>query len=106
MTYRLSDHTTADDARRYRDDAEVSLHWHGEPIARLREFLVSRGAWSRGDEEHALADATAEIERAAEAYLAMPPQPISAMFDHVFAELPASLASQRAQVIEGEAAGG
>jgi 2-oxoisovalerate dehydrogenase E1 component alpha subunit len=106
LTYRLSDHTTADDARRYRDDAEVSLHWHSEPVARLRQYLVSQGAWSRDAEEHALASATTEIDRAAEAYLATPPQPISAMFDHLFAELPASLTSQRAQAIGSEAGDG
>ena len=27
VTYRLSDHTTADDARRYRADAEVKAAW-------------------------------------------------------------------------------
>lgn len=102
LTYRLADHTTADDARRYRDDAEVSTHWHGEPVARLRAYLVSRQAWSRDDEERALADAAAEIDRAAETYLATPPQPVSAMFDHLFAALPAALASQRAQAIAGE----
>ena len=99
LTYRLSDHTTADDARRYRDDAEVSAHWHGEPVARLRQYLVSQGVWSRDDEEQALARAAAEIDRAAEEYLATPPQPVAAMFDHLFAELPASLAAQRAQAI-------
>ena len=102
LTYRLSDHTTADDAGRYRDDAEVSRHWHDEPIARLRQYLVSQGVWNRDAEEHALANATAEIERAAETYLATPPQPVSAMFDYMFAELPGSLRAQRAEAI-GEA---
>ena len=102
LTYRLSDHTTADDAGRYRDDAEVSQHWHDEPIARLRQYLVSQGIWNREAEEHALADAAAEIERAAETYLATPPQPVSAMFDYMFAELPGSLRAQRAEAI-GEA---
>jgi 2-oxoisovalerate dehydrogenase E1 component alpha subunit len=102
LTYRLADHTTADDARRYRDDTEVSTHWHGEPVARLRQYLVSQKAWSRDDEERALANAAAEIDRAAETYLATPPQPVAAMFDHLFATLPASLADQRAQAIAGE----
>jgi 2-oxoisovalerate dehydrogenase E1 component alpha subunit len=62
VTYRLSDHTTADDARRYGDDAEVSAHWRGEPVARLRQYLVSQGVWSR-DAEEALASAAAEIQR-------------------------------------------
>ena len=46
-----------------------------------------------------LARAAAEIDRGAEAYFAIPPQPVSAMFDHLFAEIPASLAAQRAQAI-------
>jgi 2-oxoisovalerate dehydrogenase E1 component alpha subunit len=96
ITYRLTDHTTADDAKRYRDEAEVSAHWHGEPIARLRAWLVVQHAWSREDEEHALADAAATVDRAIEAYLAMPPQQAGAMFDYVFAELPAPLRAQRA----------
>ncbi len=99
ITYRLSDHTTADDARRYRDDSEVSAHWHGEPVARLRQYLVAQGTWNRDDEEQALNQAADEIDRAAAAYLAIPPQPVSAMFDCLFADLPASLAAQRAQAI-------
>ena len=34
VTYRLSDHTTADDARRYRDEAEVKAAWAREPLGR------------------------------------------------------------------------
>ncbi len=37
VTYRLGDHTTADDASRYRDAAEVSRRWQEEPLLRLRE---------------------------------------------------------------------
>ncbi len=33
VTYRLADHTTADDAGRYRDEAEVSAHWEHEPLS-------------------------------------------------------------------------
>jgi 2-oxoisovalerate dehydrogenase E1 component alpha subunit len=103
LTYRLADHTTADDARRYRDDAEVTPHWHGEPVGRLRSYLAAQGAWSRDDEEAALGAASAEIEQAAVDYLATPPQPVSALFDHLFAELPAPLAAQRAAALAGEA---
>jgi pyruvate dehydrogenase E1 component alpha subunit len=39
LTYRLGDHTTVDDASRYRDDEEVGRHWKEEPIARTRAFL-------------------------------------------------------------------
>lgn len=102
LTYRLSDHTTADDARRYRDDAEVSERWKAEPVARLRRFLVARGWWSKGEEERLLAECAREVDAAAEAYLAREPAPATAMIDHVFASLPAAMARQREAIAAGE----
>ena len=96
VTYRLSDHTTADDASRYRDDAEVSAHWKREPIARLRDYLVASGHWNKDDEEALLAECSDKIEAAVEEYLAIPPLPPQSMFDHLYAELPRALQDQRA----------
>jgi pyruvate dehydrogenase E1 component alpha subunit len=95
LTYRLSDHTTADDARRYRDDAEVSERWKQEPIARLRSFMVERGMWSKADEEALLERCGREIDAAVEAYLARAPAPATDMFDFVHAARPAALEAQR-----------
>jgi pyruvate dehydrogenase E1 component alpha subunit len=106
LTYRLGDHTTADDASRYRDDAAVSAHWKEEPVARLRHFLSAAGAWGRDQEEHLLAECAAAVERAANDYLAAPPASPAEMFDHLYATLPAELAAQRAAVAaEGPANG-
>ena len=95
VTYRLADHTTADDASRYRDDAEVSVHWPEEPIARLRSYLTQRGAWDKAAEEHLLAETAATLDEAVAAYLATPPQPVETIFDFTFANLPHDLAEQR-----------
>ena len=103
VTYRLADHTTADDASRYRSDDEVSEHWHHEPVARLRNLLVARGAWGREQEEHLLAECAATIDAAVEAYEATPPLPPDAMFDRLHAAMPASLASQLADLNAGAA---
>jgi pyruvate dehydrogenase E1 component alpha subunit len=100
VTYRLGDHTTADDASRYRDDAEVSRHWAEEPLSRLRQYLAAQGLWSSHQEETLLAQCTAEIAGAAERYLATPPEPPEAMFDHLYAVLPPSLAAQRDAALE------
>jgi len=97
VTYRLSDHTTVDDARRYRDDDEVSAHWRREPIGRIRDFLAAAGVWAKADEEELRAECSAEIDRAAEEFLAIPGQPTEAMFDHVWAEMPPDVARQRIQ---------
>src|SRR5262245_9775139 len=55
VTYRLSDHTTADDARRYRSKDEVEQAWKVEPLARLRTYLVGIGAWNDEQERALLA---------------------------------------------------
>ncbi|MGH7096559.1 MAG: pyruvate dehydrogenase (acetyl-transferring) E1 component subunit alpha [Stellaceae bacterium] len=95
LTYRLGDHTTADDASRYRDSAEVSARWPEDPIARLRSYLVETGMWTKPDEERLRAGTAATIEEAVQQYLATPPQPPEAMFDFTYAVLPKDLADQR-----------
>ena len=99
LTYRQSDHTTSDDARRYRDDAEVSEHWHDDPVARLRTYMTDQALWTRADEEGLIAGVAAEMDAAAAVWLASSPQPVSAMFDFLFAALPAPLAAQRAEAV-------
>jgi len=94
ITYRLADHTTADDAHRYRNDKEVSSHWKAEPIARLRAFLVSQEAWSKQDEEALLSECSAQVAASAAAYLAVRPQAASDMFNYLFADMPEDLRAQ------------
>jgi pyruvate dehydrogenase E1 component alpha subunit len=99
VTYRLSDHTTSDDASRYRDDAEVSRHWPEEPLVRIRKYLLANGYWHKEQEDALLRDCTLAVEQAATDYLATPPQPISANFDFVYAEPPTELIEQRAMAL-------
>jgi pyruvate dehydrogenase E1 component alpha subunit len=99
VTYRLSDHTTADDARRYRSDAEVSAAWKREPVARLRSFLAARGFWSKEDEETLVAELTALLDAAVEEYLRLAPQGPEAMFDFLHASLPEPFRWQRAEYV-------
>jgi 2-oxoisovalerate dehydrogenase E1 component alpha subunit len=104
VTYRLGDHTTADDAGRYRDDSVVTPYWQEEPLLRLRRYLSNAGRWSREDEDHLLRETSAEIDAAAAAYLAMPPQDPAAVFDHLFAEMPAELRAQRDAMLAADGA--
>lgn len=95
ITYRLGDHTTSDDAARYRDDATVTPHWAEEPVLRLRKYLTAFNGWKKSDEEQLLGEIHAEVDKAADAYLALPAQPVESIFDFVFAQLPPDLARQR-----------
>jgi 2-oxoisovalerate dehydrogenase E1 component alpha subunit len=102
LTYRMTDHTTADDASRYRDPAAVSERWAADPIARLRTYLADAGVWSKADEERLIETINGDIEGAVERYLKARPQPPEAMFDYLYAELPRALAEQRAAASAGE----
>jgi len=94
VTYRLSDHTTADDASRYRNDAEVTRHWPDEPVARLRNYLVRIGSWGREKEDALLHECGQQVEQAAADFLAVPPLGLEAVFDRTYASMPADLAEQ------------
>ena len=94
VTYRLSDHTTADDARRYRADAEVKDAWTREPLKRLKAWLIAQKAWSEKDEEAWKADCAEKVDVEVNAYLETKSQPTEAMFDYTYAELPPDLASE------------
>src|SRR5262249_12943326 len=61
VTYRLGDHTPADDASRYRPAEEVQARWKEEPIARLRSHLASRQAWAKADEEKLAAECQGRV---------------------------------------------
>ncbi len=96
LTYRLSDHTTADDASRYRESAEVERAWQAEPLLRLRRYLVRVGAWDAEREQALLRECTTQVEAAVADYLATPRQSTDAMFDFLFANPPKQLLAQRA----------
>jgi len=95
LSYRLADHTTSDDAARYRDAAEVERQRAQEPLARTRAWLAREGAWDDAQEAAAHRECEAEMEQAATAWLATPPPEPDAVFSHLYAQLPAPLAAQR-----------
>lgn len=102
VTYRLSDHTTADDATRYRSADEVAAAWKLEPILRLRTYLMGCSAWDKAMEEQLLRECNERVQTAVQAYLDTPPPSPEQMFDHLYATLPAALAKQRAAALGNE----
>jgi pyruvate dehydrogenase E1 component alpha subunit len=95
LTYRLSDHTTADDASRYRSDAEVEQAWSLEPLLRVRAYLRRAGAWNDAREQSLLQACSRQVDVAVSDYLQLAKPSTDAMFEHLFAELPAHLHAQR-----------
>jgi 2-oxoisovalerate dehydrogenase E1 component alpha subunit len=97
-TYRMQAHTNADDATRYRQDAEVAAWVERDPIARLEAYLRAQGLL----DDAAVAAYAEEAERLAAhtregLNVDVEPDPED-LFRHVYAVPTPQLAEQAAQV--------
>ncbi|MBA4722697.1 MAG: pyruvate dehydrogenase (acetyl-transferring) E1 component subunit alpha [Alcanivorax sp.] len=95
ISYRLSDHTTADDASRYRKASDLHRAWQNEPVRRLRDTLAEAGLWDAQRETDWQQQCERTVEEAIDTYLNLPPAPATDMLDYLYAELPAALRDQR-----------
>jgi pyruvate dehydrogenase E1 component alpha subunit len=95
VTYRLGDHTTADDARRYRPAEELE-HWAGkDPLVRLRKHLEKKDLWNndkQGKLEDRAKTIVAEVVKTAEG---IEKPTIDDIFDYTFATLNKELETQK-----------
>lgn len=101
LSYRMGDHTTADDATRYRAKEEVEKHRAEDPIERLQKYLLSTQVINPETDKAMLATIDAEVQAATERYLNTPHRTPESMFDCLYAELPEAYAAERAALKEG-----
>lgn len=95
LTYRLGDHTTADDARRYRPADELDAAMGRDPMVRTRKYLEGKGLWDA--QQQARADEHAKVlsHEIVQVALNIPKPATTDIFDSTFAELPPELVVQR-----------
>lgn len=99
LTYRMGDHTTADDWTRYRAKEEVEYWKARDPIERVKKYLRIKGQWSDAEDGKSLADATAEVEAAVKEYESIEKPKPADMFDFVYARPGEEFAKERAEAI-------
>lgn len=95
ISLRLCDHTTADDASRYRPEGELEEGWKNEPMIRLRKYLEANNQWSEKEEEAMQQEVAVKVQQSADNYLNLPTDKPEAMFDYLYAELPERTQAQR-----------
>jgi pyruvate dehydrogenase E1 component alpha subunit len=100
VTYRLGDHTTADDASRYRKEEELQ-EWEGrDPILRLRRYLEQQSLWD-SDQEAVLAEEAHQwVDSQVKALEEMPPQAPEEIFTSMYDEMPPHVAEQMQTLLE------
>lgn len=100
VTYRMDDHTTADDASRYRTE-EMLEPWRAkDPIDRVRKFLTAKHGWDEKQEADLVEECSQEVEQTVSEFeAAMLPHPTD-MFNHTYAELPWHLREQKEELLQ------
>ena len=93
-TYRLSNHTTSDDAGKYRSEQELRSWENRDPLQRFRRYLEDIKLWDPKFEEKAQAQARAFIDAAVQAAENMPPPSLEEIFSYTYASLPPHLKEQ------------
>jgi pyruvate dehydrogenase E1 component alpha subunit len=87
FTYRMSDHTTADDAARYRTKEEVEGWKPKDPLIRLKLFMEKNGFWTEKYEKEVEEDAKTVVSAAVKlSESAEPPKPLD-MFTYTYEAL-------------------
>jgi len=95
--YRFGPHSTSDDPKRYRSDAEVSEARERDPIGRLKDFLIAKGLWSEESDRKQSEEVRALVARTFEAAEKASPLDPRSIFDDVFARLSPRLEEERAE---------
>ena len=87
LTYRLGDHTTADDARRYRDAKELDEWKLRDPIRRLGSYLRKKKLWDDKKETEAQERAKEEVSAIVKRAEGIEAPPTTDIFDSMYATI-------------------
>ncbi|HII15082.1 MAG TPA: pyruvate dehydrogenase (acetyl-transferring) E1 component subunit alpha [Nanoarchaeota archaeon] len=93
LTYRMGDHTTSDDSKRYRDEKEVKEWAKKDPVARLEKYMADRKMLNAALKEKIIKKCRAIIEKAVGDVESSPPD-AEDIFRYTYAEMDESLKEQ------------
>ena len=100
QVYRLGPHSTSDDPRRYRTDAELAEWKQRDPIGRLKHELIDAGQWSEDRDAKLLEEIRTEIASAVQHSESIGPADPLSFLDDVYATRTPGLEDQRHQLEE------
>jgi len=98
FTYRMGNHTTSDDASRYRQEAELNEWSRRDPIERFRLYLKGKGLWDEDFESRVQKEADDLIVKAVEEAESVPPPRPEDLFIHTSKNMTPELSDQLAEL--------
>jgi pyruvate dehydrogenase E1 component alpha subunit len=100
VTYRMSLHTTADDPKVYREEAEVEAWKPRDPILRFEKHLVRRGLLDAAAIERIAQECEQEVLAGREKFRARAAARPREVFDFIYAHLPEELRAQQREYFQ------
>lgn len=95
FTYRMSDHTTSDDAKRYRTDKEVTEWREKDPIQRLKKYMQSQKIWTESYQESVEKKAKEQVEAAVVEFEKTTPPAPEDIFQFTYAKVSPTMERHR-----------
>jgi pyruvate dehydrogenase E1 component alpha subunit len=99
VTYRIDDHTTSDDATRYRTEEMLAPWREKDPIERMRKYLTAKHGWDDKKDAELNEECTAEVEKAVQKYENVEPAKPTIIFDHLYEKMPWHLKEQKEEML-------
>lgn len=99
VTYRFGNHTTADDAKKYRPQAEVDAMRKFDPMVRLKLLLQKKNAWDEKFEQEIVAKSEAKVRTAVEKAENSPKPKPEEIFDYLYEKPTPALEEQKAYLL-------
>lgn len=100
VTYRFGDHSTADDAKVYRNDAELKFMEQFDPVKRIESYMKKKKIITDKEIKNIAEKAKQQVEKAVEEYENVEPAALEDIFNYQFAELTPQLKEQMAFMLE------
>jgi len=86
LTYRLGDHTTSDDAKKYRDEKELQEWMKKDPLLRLERYMIKNKIANINYFKKVEANSRKKIDDAVKKAESYPKQKIEDMFSYMYKE--------------------
>jgi pyruvate dehydrogenase E1 component alpha subunit len=94
LTYRMGDHTTSDDAKKYRSETEVAEWKKKDPILRLERYLLEKKLLTETSAKEVWNRCEIEVEAAVKKFESLEPPKPEEMFTSVYEEMTPELKRQ------------
>lgn len=100
ITFRIGDHTTSDDATKYRPP-EVVEQWKKKcPILRLQKYFEKHNMFTEDYKSWVINEVENEVKEAVDKGLAIEPPGPEELYKHVYSELPQILLKEKKELLQ------